>query len=104
VVSRGTLSGTRSDALSASRWFGAGKPGLVLHKNLKPGRVVVSNPLRTRAIAEAKIKTDKVDAEVLARLLAGGWLPERSGSQMMRRSPYVTRSLTAPVWSNRARA
>lgn len=28
-----------------------------------PGRVVVSNPLRTRAIAEAKIKTDKVDAE-----------------------------------------
>lgn len=40
------------------------------------GRVVVSNPLRTRAIAEAKIKTDKVDAEVLARLLAGGWLPE----------------------------
>jgi transposase len=40
------------------------------------GRVVVSNPLRTRAIADAKIKTDKVDAEVLARLLAGGWLPE----------------------------
>ena len=28
--------------------------------------VVVSNPLRTRAIAEAKIKTDKVDAFVLA--------------------------------------
>lgn len=40
------------------------------------GRVVVSNPLRTRAIAEAKIKTDKVDAEVLVRLLASGWLPE----------------------------
>ncbi len=39
-------------------------------------RVVVSNPRRTRAIAEAKIKTDKVDAEVLVRLLAGGWLPE----------------------------
>jgi len=39
-------------------------------------RVVVSNPLRTRAIAEAKIKTDKVDAEVLVRLLAGGWLPD----------------------------
>jgi transposase len=38
--------------------------------------VVVSNPLRTRAIAEAKIKTDKVDAEVLVRLLASGWLPE----------------------------
>src|SRR5690242_2943716 len=31
--------------------------------------VAVSNPLRTRAIAEAKVKTDKVDAEVLAQLL-----------------------------------
>jgi transposase len=40
------------------------------------GRVVVSNPVQTRAIADAKIKTDKVDAEVLVRLLAGGWLPE----------------------------
>ncbi len=39
-------------------------------------RVVVSNPLQTRAIADAKIKTDKIDAEVLVRLLAGGWLPE----------------------------
>jgi transposase len=37
--------------------------------------VVVSNPLRTRAIAEAKVKTDKVDAEVLARLLAADFLP-----------------------------
>lgn len=40
------------------------------------GRVIVSNPLRTRAIADAKIKTDKIDAEVLVRLLAGGWLPD----------------------------
>ncbi len=40
------------------------------------GRVVVSNPVQTRAIADAKIKTDRVDAEVLVRLLAGGWLPE----------------------------
>ena len=40
------------------------------------GRVIVSNPVRTRAIAEAKIKTDKVDVETLVRLLAGGWLPE----------------------------
>ena len=36
------------------------------------GRVVVSNPLKTRAIAEAKVKTDKVDAQVLAQLLAAG--------------------------------
>lgn len=38
-------------------------------------RVVISNPLRTRAIAEAKVKTDKVDACVLAELLAAGYLP-----------------------------
>jgi len=39
------------------------------------GRVVVSNPMRTRAIADAKIKTDKVDAGVLAQLLAADYLP-----------------------------
>src|ERR1041385_6578811 len=39
------------------------------------GRVVVSNPAKTRAIAEAKVKTDKVDARVLAELLAADYLP-----------------------------
>jgi transposase len=39
------------------------------------GEVVISNPLRTRAIAEAKIKTDKVDAMVLAQLLRTDYLP-----------------------------
>lgn len=38
--------------------------------------VVVSNPLKTKAIAEAKIKTDKVDAQVLAHLLRCDYLPE----------------------------
>jgi transposase len=37
--------------------------------------VVVSNPAKTRAIAEAKVKTDKVDAEILAQLLAADYLP-----------------------------
>jgi transposase len=37
--------------------------------------VVVSNPMRTRAIAEAKVKTDKVDALVLAQLLRCDYLP-----------------------------
>src|SRR5215212_7550180 len=41
----------------------------------RAGRVVVSNPARTRAIAEAKVKTDKVDAEILAQLLAADYLP-----------------------------
>jgi transposase len=38
-------------------------------------RVVVSNPMRTKAIATAKIKTDKVDATVLAQLLRVEYLP-----------------------------
>ena len=38
-------------------------------------RVVVSNPKKTRAIAEAKVKTDKVDARILAQLLAADFLP-----------------------------
>jgi transposase len=40
------------------------------------GRVVVSNPLRTKAIASAKVKTDKVDAITLAQLLAADFIPE----------------------------
>ncbi|MGD0018868.1 MAG: IS110 family transposase [Candidatus Limnocylindrales bacterium] len=37
--------------------------------------VVVSNPLRTRAIAEAKVKTDRIDAATLAELLAADYIP-----------------------------
>jgi transposase len=40
------------------------------------GRVTVSNPMRTKAIASAKVKTDKVDARVLAQLGAADFLPE----------------------------
>ncbi len=38
-------------------------------------RIVVSNPLKTKAIAEANVKTDKVDALVLAQLLRCDFLP-----------------------------
>jgi hypothetical protein len=58
------------------------------------GRVVVSNPVRTRAIADAKIKTDKVDAGVLAQLLAADYLPSvwqpDETTQMLRRLPHCT--------------
>jgi transposase len=37
--------------------------------------IVVSNPMKTKAIAEANIKTDKVDARVLAQLLRCDYLP-----------------------------
>jgi transposase len=45
---------------------------------LKPhvARVIVANPLQVRLIAEAKVKTDKIDAAVLAQLYASGFLPE----------------------------
>lgn len=39
-------------------------------------RVIVANPLQVRAIAHARIKTDKIDAGVLASLRAAGFLPE----------------------------
>ena len=39
-------------------------------------KVAVSNPLTTKAIAQAKVKTDKVDALVLAQLLRCDFLPQ----------------------------
>ena len=66
-------------------------------------KVVVSNPLKTKAIAEANIKTDKVDAYVLAQLLRCNYLPpvwqpgpeiERSRALAARRTSLV-RSRTA---------
>jgi transposase len=39
-------------------------------------RVIVANPLQVRAIAHARIKTDKIDAGVLAQLRAADFLPE----------------------------
>lgn len=39
-------------------------------------KVVVSNPMATKAIAQAKVKTDKVDAQVLAQLLRCDYLPD----------------------------
>jgi len=38
--------------------------------------VVLANPLKTRAIASARIKTDKVDARILAHLLRGDLVAE----------------------------
>jgi transposase len=37
-------------------------------------RVVVANPRMVRAVAYARVKTDKIDAVMLARLHAGGFL------------------------------
>jgi transposase len=40
------------------------------------GRVVVANPMQVKAIAYARVKTDKVDAYILAQLLRIGFIPE----------------------------
>jgi len=68
----------------------------------RAGRVVVSNPVKTRAIAEAKVKTDKVDAEILSRLLAADflppvWLPDLATSALRRqvlRRAHIVRQRT----------
>ena len=36
--------------------------------------ILVAHPLRTRAIADAKIKSDKIDAKILADLTRGNLL------------------------------
>jgi transposase len=41
----------------------------------RAGRVLISNPLKTRLIAESHVKTDKVDADVLVQLARSGFLP-----------------------------
>lgn len=38
-------------------------------------KVILAHPLKTKMIAEAKIKTDKIDAKTLAELLRGDFLP-----------------------------
>jgi len=38
-------------------------------------KIAVGNPLKTKIIAEAKVKTDKVDAMILAQLLRSDFLP-----------------------------
>lgn len=52
-------------------------------------RVVIANPLQVKAIAHARVKTDKVDAGTLASLFAAGYLPEiwtpNAGTERKRR-------------------
>ncbi len=60
-------------------------------------RVVVGNPLKTKAIAEAKVKTDKIDARILAQLLRcdflpGVWIPDAK-TRVLRRLSSFRKSL-----------
>jgi transposase len=52
-------------------------PAQAIARVLEPhvGRVVIANTRKLSAIAESKVKTDKVDASTLCELLAAGFLP-----------------------------
>jgi transposase len=51
-----------------------GKVFEVLEALPEAAEVVVANPLKTRLIGEAQIKTDKIDARALATLLRGNFI------------------------------
>jgi transposase len=65
--------------------------------------VVLAHPLKVRAIAEARVKTDKVDAETLAQLLRAdliprSWVPSRDIRdlrQLVRQRVYLSRQATS---------
>lgn len=64
--------------------------------------VSLAHPLKVRAIAEAKIKTDKIDAETLAQLLRANLIPAahipcretRSIKEMIRQRVFLVRMRT----------
>lgn len=55
---------------SSSTWYG------VYRILAKRHHVILSNPGKTKAIASAKVKTDKIDSITLANLLRGGYIAE----------------------------
>ncbi len=44
----------------------------VLEQSMVPEHLTLANPFKTRIIAEAQVKTDKIDARILALLLRAG--------------------------------
>jgi transposase len=58
---------------SSCVWYGIYE---YLTKNKHLNQVSLSNPIKTKAIASAKIKTDKIDAVQLASLLRGGYIAD----------------------------
>jgi transposase len=65
-----TLSNAKMVLESSSTWYWLYK---ILSRRHK---IVLSNPAKTKAIASTKLKTDKVDALMLANLLRGGYIAE----------------------------
>ena len=70
-------------------------------------KIVVGNPLKTKAIAEAKVKTDKIDAMILAQLLRcdflpGVWIPDQR-TRILRRLSSFRKSLVQESTSTKNR-
>ncbi|MEY9104512.1 transposase [Bradyrhizobium yuanmingense] len=63
----------------SSRWGNSAAVERILRPHVK--RVAVANPKLVRAIAYARVKTDKVDAGTLAKLHAAGFLDEGTYSR-----------------------
>jgi len=65
--------------------------------------VVLAHPMKVRVIAEAKVKTDKVDAEILAHLLRADLVPRsyvpsrdiRDLRQLVRQRAYLVQRATS---------
>jgi transposase len=72
VAFAATLSST--DLVVVEATGNAAAVAAVIHPHVR--RVVIANPMQVRVIAPAKIKTDTIDAGVLAQLYASGFLPE----------------------------
>jgi transposase len=74
VLSRFATTLSRSDIVVVGATGNAASVAAVISPHVK--KVVIANPKQVRIIAHAKVKTDKIDAGVLAQLYASGFLPE----------------------------
>ena len=66
---------TKEDAVVAEATGNAASVASVIAPHVE--KVVIANPKQVRIIAHAKIKTDTIDAKVLAQLYASGFLDSR---------------------------
>ena len=85
VKQRGRVNNTKEEFRQALKPYQTGKAVLEATRNwgliydwLEEilGDVALAHPLKVRAIAEAKIKTDKISADILCDLLRSNLLPE----------------------------
>jgi transposase len=74
----------------------------ILEEEMEADRIVLANPYKTRIIAEAQVKTDRVDASILAQLLRGnlissvhiGSRENRQRKEVLRQRSFFVRQRT----------